>query len=276
MKKKLLLTLAGLLLCIPAFSKTDTLSEDYLKNRRHFSIMNPFAEQAAQSVIKKSLKKETKGKFKVKFDGYTLSSMKKGIFKNLEFTGKDLVIDNIEIPYLKIKSISDYNWIDYKQKPLFIKTDMTYAYEIHLSENSINTALNEKEYKKTLNKVNNIAYPLFVINDVDIKINNNKFHIIVYYNFPISPKKKDKTFLITTGFKVEDNKILANNIDVNSAYGNIQKNKVANLINLLDPLSFTLNLIDDKKCKARIENVKIVDNLVQVNGKIYVKGEGNF
>ena len=74
MKNRLLLILVGLLFCAPAFSKTDTLSEDYLKNRRHFSIMNPFAEHAAQSVIKKSLKKETKGKFKVKFDGYHWNS----------------------------------------------------------------------------------------------------------------------------------------------------------------------------------------------------------
>ena len=274
MKFKLLLIIIGLMLCTPVIAKNDTTSENYLKNRKHFSILNPFAECAAQKFIKKSLQKETNGKLKVKFDGNTLSSMKKGVFKNLEFSGKNLTIDGIEVPYLKIKSISDYNWIDYKQKPLVVKTDMNYAYEIHLSENSINAALNEKEYRKTLNKVNNIAYPLFTINDVDIKIRNDKFYMIVYYNFPISPAKKDKTFVFSTGFKVEDNKILTSNINIDKSYGNIQTNKVSNLINLLDPLSFTLNFIDDKKCKARVENVKIVDNIVQVSGKIYVKGEG--
>ena len=90
------------MLCTPVIAKNDTTSEDYLKNRKHFSILNPLAECAAQKVIKKSLQKETKGKFKVKFDGYTLSSMKKGVFKNLEFSGKILTIDGIEIPYLKI------------------------------------------------------------------------------------------------------------------------------------------------------------------------------
>ena len=35
--------------------------------------------------------------FKVKFDGYTLSSMKQGVFKNLELTGEDFKIDDIVI-----------------------------------------------------------------------------------------------------------------------------------------------------------------------------------
>ena len=33
---------------------------------------------------------------------------KKGIFKNLEITGKDLTIDEIPVPYLKIKTETDY------------------------------------------------------------------------------------------------------------------------------------------------------------------------
>lgn len=260
--------------CLPISAMTDKTSEEYLKNKKHFSILNPFAEHIAENIIKKSLKKETKGKFKVKFEGYTLLSMKSGIFKNLEFTGKNLNIDDIEIPYMKMKSISDYNWIDYNQKPVVIKSDMNYAFEVHLTENSINTALDKEEYQNVLNKVNNIAYPLFVIKNVDAKLTfNNKIRLIVCYNFPISPSRKDKVFYVTTGLKVENNRILATNVDLDKRYENLQKSKVVNLINLLDPLSFTLKILDDKKCNARIENVKIVDNIIQVNGKIYLKEE---
>lgn len=273
--KKILLTFFILnLLSTSVYAKVDKSSENYLKNKKHFSIINPCVEKIAEKTIRKSLKKETGGKYKVKFDGYTLSSMKQGIFKNLEITGQNLLIDDIKIPYLKIKSISDYNWIDYTQKPIVIKSDMNYVFEVHLTEDAINTALDKKEYQDKLNKVNSIAYPLFVVNNVDVKIQNNKARFSIYYNFPISPAKKDKVFHVTSGFRVENNKILASNIDVDKTYASLQKNKIANLINLLDPLSFTLSLIDEKKCNARIENVKIVDNIIQINGKIYVKGEG--
>lgn len=275
MKKSLIIFfIFNLFFTMPVLAKPDKTSEDYLKNKKHFSVMNPCAEKFAEKIIKKSLKKETGGKYKVKFDGYTLSSMKQGIFKNLEITGKELVIDDIEIPYLKIKSISDYNWIDYTQNPIVIRSDMNYAFEIYLTEDAINTALDKKEYQKNLEKVNNIAYPLFTVSNVDVKVQNNKARFSIYYNFPVSPAKKDRVFHVTSGFRVENNKILASNIDVDKTYASLQKSKIANLINLLDPLSFTLSLIDDKKCNARIENVKIVDNIIQVNGKIYVKGEG--
>lgn len=257
----------------PVFASDTDYTSESLKGKKHFAVMNPLAESIAQKVIKKTLKKETNSNFKVKFDGYTLGSMKKGIFKYLEVSGKDLSVEGIEVPYLKIKTISDFNWIDYTQNPPVFKSDMTYWYEMNLSEKSINQALKTKEYQKKLEKVNNKAYPLFVIHDVRVKLRHDKIHVIMDYNFPIAPSSKNRSFVVSSDFKVEENKIKAYNIGIDNAYGRLSAEKVANLINLLDPLSFTLDLVDKKKCNAKVENVKIVDNIIQINGKIFVKGE---
>ena len=272
-KKILTLVITGMLLISPVFAKTDKTSQDYLQNKKHFAIMNPIAESIAEKVIKKSLKKETGANFKVKFEGYTLSSMKKGIFKNLEITGKNVDVDGIEVPYIKLKTLSDYNWVDYTQDPIAFKSDMTYAYEMELSEKTINDALKSKNYRSTIQKVNKRAYPLFTVNDVRVRIRNNKVHVIMEYNFPIMPAKQNKTFMASTGFHVVNGKITANNVGIDSAYGNLPIDKVTNLINLLDPLSFTLSLLDSKKCNAKIENVNIVDNIIKIDGKIFVKGD---
>ena len=150
---------------------------------------------------------------------------------------------------------------------------MIYSYEIKLSEQSVNQALEKKDYEKNLEKINNLDYPLFILNNVDIKLKNNKIYLLMYYNFPVAPAKIDKTFMISTSFKVENHRIKAYDIDINKAYGVISETKVANLLNLLDPLTFTLSLLNTKKCNAIVENVKIIDNIIVVNGKIYVKGE---
>lgn len=273
MKKFVLLIIAGLLISLPATAKTDKCSAEYLKNHKHFAIMNPPAESVAQAVIKKSLKKETGAKFKVKFDGYTLASMKKGIFKYLEITGKDVTVEGIELPYVNIKTLSDYNYVDYTQDPVKFKSDMDFAYTMKLSEKSINDALKNKEYQKTIQKVNKLAYPLFTINDVGVKIRNNKVYIIMQYNFPISPAKQNKTFMISTSFKVENGIIKAHNIALDKAYGNISIEKITNLVNLLDPLSFTLDLMDSKKCDGKLDSLEIKDNLIQINGRLHCKGE---
>ncbi len=271
MKKIVVLIIVFVLNFLAVCAKTDKMSADYLKNKKHFAIMNPLAENIAEKAIKKSLKKQTDSDFDINFQGYTFLSMKAGIFKSLDIKGQDVIIETIKIPYIRIKTLTDYNWIDYKQKPPVIKTAMTYAYEIHLSEESINQALTNRKYQKTLEKVNNIAYPFFKLNNVETKLKDNKFYMILGYNFPLAPSKKDKNFIISSKFKIINHRIKADDIGINSAYGNIEMSKVANLINLLDPLSFTLSILDTKKCNGQIENIKIIDNIIQINGKIYTK-----
>ena len=274
MKNKFILSLIlGILFTNSVCAQADKISSEYLKNKKHFSILNPFVEKIAEKSIKKSLKKSTGENFAIRFDGYTLYSMKKGVFKNLEIEGDNFQINGIDVKYLKIKTLSDYNKIDYTKKPIVINTDMVYEYELQLTENSINQALDNKKYKDTLDKINNLAYPLFVIKNVDVQIKNNKLVILISYNFPISPRKNDKRIKITTGLKLDRNKIVASDVDFDSSYGALPVEKVTNLINLLDPLTFTLDLMNTKKCNSRIEKVQIIDNIIKINGKIYVKGE---
>lgn len=271
--KKFIILLIGCLLFQTTVFAVDRTSSEYLLNKKHLSPMNPLVECIAEKAIQKSLKKETGAKFKVKFEGYTLSSMKAGVFKHLELTGKNVTIEGVDIPYLKFKTLTEYNRIDYTVDPVEVKSDMEFFYELRLSEKSINDALKSKEYKKSLQKVNKKAYPLFMINEVRAKIKNNRIFIIMDYNFPINPVGKNKTFMVSTNFAVVNGIIKARDIGIDSAYGNLPIDKVTNLINLLDPLSFTLDLVNAKKCKGKIENVKIEDNIFQINGRMFVKAE---
>ena len=272
MKKILSLIILLGLSCGMGFA-ADKYSEDYLKNHKHIAIMNPIAEGIVEHSIKSALKKETKSNFKVKFSGYTLSSMKKGIFKELELTGKDVQVDEITIPYVHLKSLSDYNYVDYTKNPIVFKSDMTYSYDMLLSDASLNKVLEHGNYKAVINNINNLAYPMFQFKSVKTKILDNKFYILTSYNFPIAPSPKDKVFVASSDFEVKNGKIKAVNVKLDSAYGKVSLSKVANMLNLLNPLEFTMQLLESKECRANIENVKIVDNNVRIDGKIFVKGE---
>ena len=251
----------------------DKTSQEYLQNHKHFAIMNPVAESVAEHTIKSALQKETGGKYKVHFEGYTLESMKKGIFKTLEITGTDVVSEEIPLPYVHVKSLSDYNYVDYTQNPVIFKSDMQYEYDILLSEESINKALKHSNYQTVVDNINNIAYPMFAVKGVSTKIKNNTLFIVTEYNFPIAPSAKNKEFVVSSDFIIKNGKIKATKVKLDSAYGHISLTKVANLLNLLNPLEFTMQLLEAKQCDANIENVKIVDNKVQINGKINIKGE---
>ena len=271
--KKILLSFILMLLTINLGFCQDRYSKDYLQNRKHFAILNPITESIGEHIIKSSLEKETGGNYNVKLEGYTTSSMKKGIFKNLEITGENIVSEEIPIPYLYLKSLKDYNFVDYTKNPVEFKSDMEFKYEMLLSEDSMNKALQHKDYKKVLDRVNNIAYPLFQITGVSTKIQNNQIYILTEYSFPIAFGTKVRVFVASSSFVVEGGKIRAGNIKLNSAYGNLSLEKVANLINLVNPLEFTLSLLDTGKCEGKLESINIVDNKIKIDGKIYVKGD---
>lgn len=273
MKKIVVLIITLVLGFSPVRAKVDRADADYLKHKKHFAIMNPLAENIAEKAIKKSLKKKIgAGRYKVKFEAYTLSSLRKGVFKNLEITGKDVEIEEIEIPYLNLKNETQYNRIDINSDPVEIISDMIFNYTMELDEKAINQALKHKSFEKKLQRVNKLAYPLFTLQEVKTRIRLDRLYVIMEYNLPLASSKKNKTFMVSTGFKVDNGKIRAENVNIDKAYGSLPLDKVTNLINLIDPLTFTLDLVKDKKCNGKIENIKFEDNNIQINGKIYIEG----
>lgn len=273
MKKFLILFLLGIIFVSPVMSSVDKTSEEYLKNSQNPSTMSFIAENAAKAVIKKQLKKEAPGKYKVKLKGYSLTSLKNGIFKYLEITGKNITAEGIRIPYYNIRTITDYNYIDYKQNPVVFRSDIKFDCEVHLSEKSINDALQTDDYSKVLIKINQRVFPFITINNVKVKLEHNKMRIFVYYNFPLSPREKDNYFVVSTGLGIVNNEIKAKDISYDKAYSNLPINKLINLINTLNPLNFTVKLLDSKKCQCKIEKIKIIDDIVIINGKIFIEGD---
>ena len=270
--KKFLTLLLIILLASNVVFAIDRYSVEYLQGKNHISLAKGLVEHAVKKSIKKALKKETGAKFDVKFEGYTVSSLKRGVFKSIEISGEDVIIDGISIPYVHLKSLDDYNYIDYTQTPMKFKCDMTYAYDILLDDEAINAALKDSDYNKVLAKVNRIANPFFVIKGVRTKIVDDKLYIITDYNLPMAVTK-DRSFVAQSDFEVVNGEIKAKNVKIDTSYGNLGLKKVANLINYLNPLEFTIDVLENKNQKTTIENVNIIDNKVKVDGKIYIKGE---
>ena len=258
---------------MPVFAKTDKNSIEYLINKKHFAIVNPIAENFVEKLINKALKdKVGKFKYKTKFEIYTLSSLKRGIFKRAEVTAYDFTFDNIPVKYVNIKSLDEYIWIDVKSDPMKFKSDANLEYNIELTEESINAALDKKDYQKKLAKINNIAYPLFTIHDLNIRVKNDNFIFIMSYSLPLSSSNKVRTFTAASNFIIENGKIKVDNIKIDKTYAKMPLHKIANLLNLLDPLTFTLSELTDNKCKSKIESVKVENNIIKINGKIFIEG----
>ena len=271
--KKVVLIITFLILLMPFGFTVDRYSAEYLQKNAKTGIINKKAEKYVENALKSALKKNTKGDFSVKFNAYNLSSLKKGIFKHLEITGKDVTDKDVVIPYIHLKTLTDYNYIDYKKNPIEYKSDITFAFTMMLSENTINSALEKSEYNKVLENINKLAYPLFTAEKLRVKIMKNRLYMIVSYNFPIVKSSKDRVFVMSSDFYVSNGVIKAQDVVLESFKGKVQIEKYVNLANLLNPLEFTVDFLESGKCDVNIENVNIIDNNVVVDGKMFIKGE---
>jgi hypothetical protein len=179
MKRFLLVFLFTLMFTLPVFAGVDKASEEYLKGKKHYSLITPLTENFVQKILKNSLKQGKNGKFETKFVGYSFYSLRKGVFKHLEIIGRDVDVDEMVIPYLKVATVSDYNKIDYRKKPIVVMSDIDCVFDIHLTEQNINTALQNPKYKKKIEKINKLAYPLFSVNNLIIKIKDDRMYFII-------------------------------------------------------------------------------------------------
>lgn len=271
--KKIVLIILMFLFLVPSYAGTEATSETIKETK--FSITKPIVEKIVQNYIQKKAKEELgkKSKVKVKFESYSIATLKKGIFKYFEITGKNVLYEGIHVPYMNLKTISDYNWIDYEKNPVEFKSDMVFNYELHLDEQAISDALNNEKYKSNLNNVNNLMHPFFAVRNVDIKINDNRVYIYVQYSVPLVNINKEYKMAIVSDFKVSNGRIKPDNLRIEQGYRNISLRKITHLINLLDPLTYTLKILENKQCTANIEYIKIDDNVIKVSGKVLVKGK---
>ena len=271
--KKIFIILIFIAVALPSLSVAADITEDSVKNCKNPIKMSFFGENIAASAIKHALKKEAPGRYKVKIKGYSLSSMKKGVFKYLEITGRHVNANEIEIPFFNIKTVTDYNRIDLSQNSVIIKSDMVFDCNMRLSEKSVNDALETEEYNKVLRKINKKMFPILTLNKVNIKIKNDRMHITMSYNFPLAPREKDRTFTFSSGINIANNEIRPSNISFDTANGNLPLSKVTSLINMLNPLNYTIKFLGDNQCDIKIEQAQIVDDNIIINGKIYIKGD---
>lgn len=230
--------------------------------------MNFFAEKIGNAVIKHSIKKESQGIYKVNLQSYNLSALKKGIFKSLEIKGKDTVTDGIYISNMKLKTICNYNHIeiDNKYNVAIFQEPFAMGYAFQFTEDDLNKTMKSGAYKEMIRKVNSIgnANKLFNISSTSAKIQNSKLYYTIVANIPLLKLKQSIT--VETDMKARSGQIVLNDTRLVTDTFSIDMSKLDKILNYLNPLEFAMNVFDDEYAKAKIEEITIKDNTINLSG----------
>lgn len=230
------------------------------------------SEQLAQFIIGKELKKATKESFKVRVKSYSAMDLAHGRFKSMVISGKNLDIDGIYLSSLSLKTLCDFNYVDLSSKDIKFKENIVMGFSTEISETDLRKTMQSSGYLDMLKNINLSAFGVtfFKITGADVKINNNKLYMIVKISSQLFLTKAPTDVIVGTDIKVEEGRIVLTKIDLVNLFTRIDLSKMTYLLNAINPLTFTTDILNNKKTQTSIQSVDIIGNKILIGGQIFI------
>lgn len=271
MKKFLLVLGLMISLSVPAFAMCDYSQMCAPKAYDVSAHGCPFfAEKVAQFIIRRELKKATKEKFKVEMKSYSTRDLLNGKFKSLKISGKNLDIDGVYITSFEAKTLCGFNYVQLDKKSISFKENMVMAFATEISSADLQKTVKSTDYLEMLNKTNLSAFGVtfFKLQGADVQIKNNKLYFTINVTTPFS--SAPIPVVVRSGLKVEEGNIVLTKIDFVNPFTVIDLSKAAYILNAINPLTFSVDILNNKESKMSIQTVDIIGDKIIVKGTIFI------
>lgn len=228
------------------------------------------SEKAAEGIIRKELKKETGAKFDVHLKAYSATDLLKGRFKSLDITGKNIIVDDNYVSYVNVKTVCEYNSINYKAKPMKFNENMVLNFNLQLSDDDLKNTFVHGGLLDRINKINLAGFGVsfFKVDDSSIDIKNNKLYFKVRAS--MFGVKKPIEIAICTDLKIEDGKIVTSKVDLVNLFTVVDLKDYLFLLNSIDPLTFKINILSNAKSELKIQKFAIVGDKIFLSGFVFL------
>jgi len=281
MKKLLLFLILILLFATPSFATCDYLifcppKASGLSSKMGQSVSKGLgatllSEKIAQSMIKGDLKKATNQNFDVVVKSYSFQDFIHGRFKSIIISGKNINIEGAYLTSLKLKTLCDFNHVQFRQNSMVFKENMIVGFSTEISNSDLMKTMKSNGYLDKLNCVNveGCGITFFKLSGADVKIKNNK----LYFTIRITSQlllTKPIDIVMATDLKVEDGRIVLTKVDLGDMAKGIDSKKLAYHLNAMNPLTFSLDVLENKTAKMCIKHVDIIGDKIIVDGNIFI------
>lgn len=231
---------------------------------------NFLAEKIGSALLKKAIKKNIESGFiKTDLQSFSVRDLKAGKFKSIEIKGKDVNVQGIHITSFEVKTLCDFNYlVDNKKGDIIVKENMPMSLNLTINEDDLNRTMTSPDYKRVINDVNSFAGGLFEINSTTVRLKNNKMYYIIKYNIPFV--RKSKEIILCTTLQVNNGKIILADTSFAGTNTALDLNKFSKLLNYINPLDFSAKILENKDAKINIQNVKISDKNIAIDGTINI------
>lgn len=254
-------------LCAP---KPYNLSSKGCQVTSNITGMTFLAEKVAQSIIRSELKKATKEKFKVELKSYSIKDLMLGRFKSLRIWGKNLDIDGVYLTSFETKTACDFNYVELSKNAIKFKENMVMNYALELSNEDLKKTMKSSGYLDKLNRTKLVALGItfFKLEGADVQIKNDKLYFTINVTSPMS--SKPVSIVLCADVKVEDGDIVLTKISFVNLYTMIDLSKLTYLLNALNPLTFSTDILNNKNSEMSVQSVDIIGDKIYIKGNVFI------
>ena len=217
--------------------------------------VNFTAEKVGQKVVKKAFNKvATNDDLKVKLDSYSAKDLKNGIFKSLSVEGQ-----NVNINYIK----------QVDNEVVFME-DFPMSFDIRMTASDINKTMQSEKYQRIINDLNQLGNSIggLKIASTKVAVKSSKFYYIIGIAIPFI--RTEQKIVINSDLVVKKGKIdFANTKLVSDAFS-IDLKKIDFILNYLNPLDFSVNILDNKEAKVSVDSVSVQNSVIHTKGIVII------
>lgn len=233
--------------------------------------VNLSAEKVGQKVVKKAFNKvATNDNLKVKLDSYSAKDLKNGIFKSLSIEGQNVNVNDIYLSYLKLDTLCNFNYIKQVDNEIVFMEDFPMSFDIRMTASDINKTMQSEKYQRIINDLNQLGSSIggLKISSTKVAVKSSKFYYIIGIAIPFI--RTEQKIVINSDLVVKKGKIdFANTKLVSDAFS-IDLKKIDFILNYLNPLDFSVNILDNKEAKVSVDSVSIQNSVIHTKGVVII------
>jgi len=229
------------------------------------------SEKIAEFKIKRDFKKATKQNFDVSVKSYSFQDFFHGRFKSIVISGKNLNIEGAYLTSLQLKTLCDFNYVRLDTNPIQFKENMVVGFSTVISDADLTKTMASSGYLDRLNCVNveGCGITFFKLSGADVEVKNNKLYFTVKVTSELL-LAKPLDIVLATDLKVEDGRIVFTKVNLGELVKGVDLSRVAYRLNAMNPLAFSLDVLENKNTKMCIKQVDIVGDKIMISGSIFI------
>lgn len=233
---------------------------------------NSVVENSAEAILEKEIAKIIEAdNLKVDIESFSPGDLRNGIFKSAKITANNLLVNDIHLSYLKLASLCNFNYIKPNNGDVTFMEDFPMSFDIIMSQDDINKTMKHESYQKIIQDINKLADKTGLglqISSTSVAIKANKFYYILGVNIPFV--RREQRLVFESDLHIKDGNISFYDTKLVSGNVRLDLKKIDFIMNFLNPLDFSVNIIENKKAEINVKNVEIKDNQIVTDGVIII------